>query len=167
MRDFFSCLFKANYNSLYLFFLARLDSVQDAEDATQETFRRMMAYRSNVASLRSPRSYLFSIARNLLTDTMRAHKVRLKYAATVDVETQETESHSPAAGIDLKERRKLAQKALAQLPPRCREVFIMHRFEQLTYKQIAQRLDISPRTVENHIAKAVFHIRKYLAHKNL
>jgi RNA polymerase sigma-70 factor (ECF subfamily) len=167
MREFFSCLFKSNYNSLYLFFLARLDSVQDAEDAAQETFKRMIAHNSNVASLRSPRSYLFSIARNLLTDTMRAHKVRLKYTTTVDVETQATHSQSPAARIDLKERRKLAQKALAELAPRCREVFILHRFEQLTYKQIAQRLDISPRTVEHHIAKAVFHVRKYLADKNL
>ena len=167
MREFFSCLFKSNYNSLYLFFLARLGSVQDAEDATQETFRRMIAHSSNVASLRSPRSYLFSIARNLLTDTMRSRKVRLKYTTTVDVETQATQSQSPAAGIDLEERRKPVQKALAELSPRCREVFILHRFEQLTYKQIARRLDISPRTVEHHIAKAVFHIRKYLAHKNL
>ena len=167
MRDFFSCLFKSNYNSLYLFFRARLDSVQDAEDATQETFRRMLAHRSNIASLRSPRSYLFSIARNLLTDTMRARKVRLKYTTTIDVETQAAESQSPAAGIDFKERRTPAQKALAELSPRCREVFILHRFEQLTYKQIAQRLDISPRTVEHHIAKAVFHVRKYLADKNI
>jgi len=167
MRDFFSCLFKSNYNSLYLFFRARLGSVQEAEDATQETFRRMIAYRSNVASLKSPKSYLFSIARNLLTDIMRSSQVRSKYTTTVDVETQADESQSPAAGLDLKERRKLAQNALAGLPPRCREVFILHRFEQLTYKQIAQRLDISPRTVENHIAKAVFHIRKHLADKNL
>jgi len=167
MRDFFSCLFKSNYNSLYLFFLARLGSVQDAEDAAQETFRRMIAHSSNVASLRSPKSYLFSIARNLLTDTLRTRQVRLKYTSTVDVETQAAESQSPAAGIHLKERRKRVQKALAGLSPRCREVFILHRFEQLTYKQIARRLDISPRTVEHHIAKAVFHVRKHLADKNL
>lgn len=167
MRDFFSCLFKSNYNSLYLFFLARLGSVQDAEDAAQETFRRMIAHSSNVASLRSPRSYLFSIARNLLTDIIRTRQVRLKCTATVEVETQVAESQSPSAEIDFKERRKLAQNALAELSPRCREVFILHRFEQLTYKQIARRLDISPRTVEHHIAKAVFHIRKHLADKNL
>jgi RNA polymerase sigma-70 factor (ECF subfamily) len=63
----------------------------------------------------------------------------------------------------LQERQELGQKALAGLPPRCREVFILHRLENLTYRQIAKQLDISPRTVEHHVANAVFHLRKALS----
>jgi RNA polymerase sigma-70 factor (family 1) len=160
MSDFFFRLFKANYHNLHRFFMVRLGSVQEAEDAAQETFTRMMAHHDNIVALRSPRSYLFRIARNLVTDLLRARNTRLKYTTSVDIEEQVAPVKTPEEAVDSRERQKLVQKALAELPPRCREVFILHRLENLTYRQIATQLDISPRTVEHHVANAVFHLRK-------
>jgi len=162
MGDIFFRLFKANYHNLYCFFLVRLGSVEEAEDAAQETFMRMMARRNDAAGLKSPRSYLFRIARNLARDLLRTRRTRSKYTASVDIEAQASNVKTPEEAADLRERQKQVQKTLTELPPRCREVFILHRFENLTYRQIAARLDISPRTVEHHVAKAVFHLRKNL-----
>lgn len=163
MSGSFFLLFKENYHNLYRFFLARLGSGEEAEDAAQETFTRMMVRHNSTLALRSPRSYLFRTARNLLTDLLRTRNTRSKYMTTADIEEQASSVKTPEEAADLRERQKLAQKALAGLPPRCREVFLLHRLEKLTYRQIAEKLDISPRTVEHHVANAVFQLRKTLS----
>ena len=162
MGDLFLQLFKSNYQNLYRFFLVRLGSAEEAEDAAQESFTRMMVRHNNANGLESPRSYLFRIARNLATDLIRTRGTRSKYTALVDIEAQASLAQSPEDAADLRERQSRVQKALIELPPRCREVFILHRFENLTYRQIAARLEISPRTVEHHISNAIFHLKKKL-----
>jgi RNA polymerase sigma-70 factor (ECF subfamily) len=160
--QFFELLFKARYHSVRNFFLKKLGSSEDAADASQETFLRMMRHNGAIC-LKSPESYLFSVARNLATDVLRTRAVRSKYKETVDIEAQPSTEPLPDAVFDSRRRQKLVQKALSELSPRCREVFILHRFEDLTYREIAKRLDISPKTVENHLAKAILHLRKSLS----
>ncbi len=55
-----------------------------------------------------------------------------------------------------------ALRILNELPPRCKEVFIMHRFKGLSHKEIARQLNISPRTVENHMVNALLFLHKRL-----
>ena len=59
--------------------------------------------------------------------------------------------------------RELIQKALAALPRRSREAFILHRFDGLGYNEVAGQMRISPKTVEKHIARAMFQLRKTLS----
>jgi len=159
-------LFKARYHSVHSFFLKKLGSSEDAADASQETFMRMVRHNGAI-SLKSPDSYLFRTARNLATDMLRTRAVRLKYTEAADIEAQPSTAPLQDAALDLCQRQKLVQKALSELSPRCREVFTFHRFEDLTYKEIAKRLSISPKTVENHVAKAILHLRKRLSHLNV
>ncbi|OPX39910.1 MAG: hypothetical protein B1H13_08745 [Desulfobacteraceae bacterium 4484_190.3] len=164
-QEFFTRLFKERYHSVYSFFLKRLGSSEDAEDASQETFMRMVRHNGAIC-LKSPESYLFSVARNLATDVLRTRAVRSKYTETIDIEAQPSTEPLPDTVLDSHRRQKLVQKALSELPPRCREVFILHRFDNLTYQEIAKYLNISPKTVENHLAKAILHLRKSLSQLN-
>jgi len=161
-KELLKHLFKARYHSVNSFFLRKLGSSEDAADASQETFMRMVRHNGTI-SLRSPDSYLFRIARNLATDMLRTRAVRSKYSEAADIEAQPSTAPLQDAALDLRRRQKLVQKALSELSARCREVFILHRFDNLTYKEIAERLNISPRTVENHMAKAILHLRKSLS----
>lgn len=155
-------LFKAHYNAVHRFLLKKLGSLEDAEDAAQETFTRMAGHVDTI-NLKSPKAYLFRIAYNLAGDMLRSRAVRSKYAKYADVEAQPSKSQPPDASFEMHQRQQQVEKALAELPPRCREVFMLHRFENLTYRKIAKRLDISPKTVENHIARAILHLRKRLS----
>jgi RNA polymerase sigma-70 factor (ECF subfamily) len=56
----------------------------------------------------------------------------------------------------------LLEQAISQLPPKCKEVFLLSRFGKLSYKEIATTLDISPKTVENHLGKALKLLRAFL-----
>jgi len=159
-------LFKARYHRVHSFFLKKLGCSEDAEDACQETFMRMVRHNGAI-SLKSPDSYLFRTARNLATDMLRTRVVRLKYTEAADIEAQPSAAPLQDAVLDSRQRQKLVQKAMQELSPRCREVFTLHRFEDLTYKEIAKRLSISPKTVENHVAKAILHLRKSLSHLNV
>ena len=86
-QEFFERLFKAQFHSIYSFFLKKLSSCENAEDASQETFMRM-ARHNGAINLKAPDSYLFSIARNLATDMLRTRSVRSKYTEISDIEAQ-------------------------------------------------------------------------------
>ena len=155
-------LYKSHYHSLYSFFLKRLGSHEDAADAVQEAFKRLIGS-NGTGKMKSPEAYLFRIAKNLVSDMLRSKSIHSKYIESVEIEEQLSTIPLPDVALDTQKRKKLVQKALSELPSRCREVFILHRFDNLTYSQIAKRLNISTKTVENHITKALFHLRKHLA----
>ena len=59
--------------------------------------------------------------------------------------------------------RQMLENVLQEMPPKCREVFRMSKLQRMKYKEIASRLNISEKTVENHIGKAIKIIRAYIA----
>lgn len=164
--QFFERLFKARYHSVYSFFLKKLGSPEDAADASQETFMRMVRHNGAI-SLSSPDSYLFRTARNLATDLLRTWAVRSKYTGAADIEAQPSVAPLQDAVLDTRQKQKLVQKAISELPSRCREVFVLHQFKNLTYKEIGNQLNISPNTVKNHYINALLRLRKALAGSRL
>ncbi|MBE9570821.1 MAG: sigma-70 family RNA polymerase sigma factor [Proteobacteria bacterium] len=161
-EEFFERLFKARYHSIYSFFLKRLGSSEDAQDACQETFMRMVRHNGTI-SLNSPDSYLFRVARNLATDMLRTRAIRSKYKEAADIEAQPSTAPLSDANLDTQKRRELIKDAISELPPRCREVFVLHQLKDLTYEETAKRLNISPNTVKNHYVKALLRLRTVLA----
>ncbi len=155
LEDFF----KTQYRGVYRFLVNRLGSPADAEDAAQETFLRLA--RQNAAEVYAPRSYLYTIARNLSSDMLRA-----RGACPVSspcIEDYPSSAPAPDTALDLIQRQELVHEALAALSPKCREAFILHRFDDLSYNEVARQMRVSPKTVEKHIAKAMFQLRKKLA----
>jgi len=79
-----------------------------------------------------------------------------------DRESLESILHEGILKEEIQQTRDNALRVLNELPARCREVFIMHRFKGLSHKEIARQLNISPKTVENHMVNALLFLRKRL-----
>lgn len=112
------------------------------------------------STLEQPRPYLFRIAANLAVDMARKTKIRLRYAgAGLEFACNAEAPASPeAAAGGVMEVRRL-QASLAELPPLCREAFLLNRIEELSHAEIAARLGVSVRTIDRHMVKAWEHLR--------
>lgn len=124
----------------------------------QQVFVDLWIKRENL-QVESLKSYLFQSVRNASFDVLKHKKAELKYLSTL----QKTESEQYS---DLMEEAELADKinkAIQKLPDKCREIFVLCRFEELKYAEIASRLNISVKTVEMQISIALKKMRKELA----
>jgi RNA polymerase sigma-70 factor (ECF subfamily) len=139
---------------------ARLRSGDEAREVLHDAFARLLGS-SSLAALRQPEAFLNRVVRNLLVDRGRRGRARPPHDP-LEV------GFEPAVRADQADRLELEQcparykAALAALPPRTREVFLLHRVEELGYKAIAERLGISARTVEWHVAEAIARLAKGL-----
>ena len=131
-----------------------------AEDLVQEAFVRVLSGRQQ-DEIQSYEAYLTRVARNLALNHLR----RLRMGIEVSVETEVIQAladDQPSAEMAIIARQSLEQilRAIVALPPRRREVFILHRFDHLTYDQIAARLHISRNTVMVQIVNALADLRR-------
>jgi RNA polymerase sigma-70 factor (ECF subfamily) len=156
-------LYENHYHSLYNFFLKRLGSHEDAADGAQEVFMRLIRHHGT-AELDSPDGYIWRTTQNLVKEIKRTRAIRLRWMAqqTEDSDEQVSQAPGPEEAMEIQQIREHALRVLNELPTRCREVFIMHRFKGLSHKEIARQLNISPRTVENHMVNALLFLRKRL-----
>lgn len=141
----------------------KLGNVEAAEDAVQETFVRMLRYR-HVVEAGEIRALLFRIAASVVVDRHRyATTRRMNDHCAID--DQDLASDDPQPDLNLSNHQDLVllRRAILALPPRCREVFLLHRFDGLSYRDIARRFGTSERTVENQISHALAVCRRALA----
>ncbi|MGZ0074135.1 RNA polymerase sigma factor [Sphingobium limneticum] len=141
------------------YFQARLrSSSDDAGDLVQESFIRLLGCMAKT-SLPRPAAYLQRIARNLLLDRYKRLETRLA-ACHVPIGEQHEPAVAPdqATRIEVEDMMRAYRRALGELPDRTRDVFLLHRVDELTYKEIAGRLGISIPTVQYHVARALAHI---------
>ena len=139
---------------------AQIGSADEASDLVHEAFARLAGARTS-EPLRNPAAFLNRIVRNLLIDRSRrlsARPILLPLDEGVDVAVAPQQEER----IELEETRERYRSAVAGLPPRMREVFVLHRIHGLGYRDIAHRLGISPRTVEWHVAEAIVRIGRGL-----
>lgn len=145
-------LFREEGPGLRRFFHGRLRNGEDALEFVQEAFARLAhAFRQRPPE--RPASYLRSIAINLLID--RSRKARPPHCElTFDVAVPAEQEHA----LHARDVMAIYQDALDRLPDRTRTVFLLYRTEELTYREIAQTLDISIPAVQKHMARALEHI---------
>ena len=139
---------------------SRVGSSDEANDLVHEAFTRLLGART-AGGLRNPGAFLNRIVRNLLIDRSRRLSARPAHVALgVDVDIPFPPDQGEA--IEVEQMRERYRDVVASLPQRTREVFVLHRIDGLSYREIAVRLDISVRTVEWHIAEAIVRIRRGL-----
>jgi RNA polymerase sigma factor (sigma-70 family) len=138
----------------------RVGSNDEARDIVQDAFARLLGARS-LERLREPEAFLNRILRNLLVDRSRRLATRPGHVA-IDGQAALAVPPDQSDAIEAEEMRQLYRETVAALPSRMREVFLLHRVDELSYKEIAARLQISVRTVEWHIAEAIVRIGKGL-----
>lgn len=144
------------------YFSRHVSSPEDAEDLVQEVlFRFIQQSDETIAGLANVEAYLLRIASNLLRDRFRRDRSR-RTADHVPLETivctwQGQEPSSERVYED-KARLQVFLLALKALPPRCQQVFLLHRYDGLTYSAIAKQLGISVSAVEKHMMRALLHL---------
>lgn len=127
----------------------------DSQDYTQETMTRILG-KGGVASLANPQGYVFSVASNLLRDRARRRRTRAA-DAHFTVEGAELVSDQPSAHRQLVAHQELARvrDAILALPDKPQRVFVLHRFEGLTYPEIAELMGLSRSSVEKYMMTAL------------
>jgi RNA polymerase sigma factor (sigma-70 family) len=145
-----------------LAFLTRRVGREDASDLLQETFARYIS-REAAADIADPPAYLRRTAGNLVKDFARHRQVERKYLVgdgdSADAPSGEASAESL---VDDARRARLLAEAVATLPPRCREIFELRVTQNLSQREIAERLGISRKTVEQHFHLAMERCRAAL-----
>ena len=136
-------------------FLTRRAGRNAAEDVAQDTWLRLRE-RSDPEAWRAPRAVLFTTAANLATDAHRRSTAADKLFSRDDVgEGPASSGVDPEARADALGRLERLAAALEQLPPACREAFLLNRLDGLSHAQIAARLGISTKSVQRYIERAL------------
>ena len=132
-----------------------------AEDIAQEVFLSVWKNRETININSSLKSYLLRAARNKSLNYIRDNKV--KTSAGEEMPDVPDFTPSVEAEMEGKDLRKRVTQLIDMLPERCRYTFVLSRFENLTYKEIAREMGTSEKTVENQISKALQFLKAGLA----
>ena len=164
MRDesAFEEVFKSNYKSLHAYAITLLRDEMTAEEIVQNVFYKLWERTDNLSIKGSLRAYLYRAVHNEALNHLKHMKVRSEHQLYVSHNNNESAEHA-GKKIQLKELEAKLQAALNDLPEQCRTIFQMSRFEELRYREIADRLDLSVKTVENQMGKALKILRTKMA----
>ncbi|MFK4772326.1 MULTISPECIES: RNA polymerase sigma factor [Rhizobium/Agrobacterium group] len=155
-------LFKSHSSELMRFIRRAGVPEDDAPDLLQDAFLRLATTHDGQASIANPRAYLFKVSRNLVTDHARARAVRQRYSQADAPTDVVAPAPPPEAAIDYRRMVQKLEGALAGLSDRQREVFLLHKFEELSHSEISVRLGISRSMVEKHMMRALLNLRTEL-----
>lgn len=157
----FDALFRAYYAPLCRYACSLADGDMDeAEDIVQQAFVRLWEQRDALDIAWSLRAYLYKTVHNRCLNRIRDAKTREQYKIYNAQQMEQQEAHAHIPEPELVER---LQRALATLPEQCRRIFELSRFEELKYREIADQLGISIKTVETQMGKALRLMRIQMA----
>lgn len=148
------------YEELKQFIRKRTGSSSMAEDVVQETWLR--ANTSSTALPDNPRAYLYRMAGNLAVDHVRRRQTWENVDDVPSLEAVPDNAPNPLEAVISQKELAVLDAAVRELPDKCREVFLLYRGHGLTMREIADRLSISDKTVEKHIARAMVSCRARL-----
>ena len=156
----FSQLFTGSREALSRYVRRFVRSREAAEEIVQEAFLRTYEH---AATVKTPRAFLFSTARNLALDLRRHERVaRTDTVGDLEPLCVVCEYETPESTVLADERSRLLRDAIARLPPQCRTAFGLKVFHAYSYKEIAAKLGISTKTVEHHIARGLRETHQHL-----
>lgn len=162
----FEAVFRCYNRELYRFALRMTGSPDEAEDAVQAVFVTVWQNRASWAIRGGLPLYLLTAVRNRVLQQFRTGRVRRRLQPDVLAfgRGQISEEFSrPDAQVQQAEFTQALARAVANLPPRCREAFVLTREHGLTYAEAARAMGISPHTVMVQIGRALAALRKSLA----
>jgi RNA polymerase sigma-70 factor (ECF subfamily) len=160
-EEAFSDIYNTYAPSLTSFAAARLTSLEEANDIIHDLFVHLWQDRENININISLSAFLFTAIRYRIIDHIRKNSSRKKYAeqiAKIPVHAQEETENK----IFEKELREKLDHAINQLSPRTKEVFRLSRFEHLSVREIALKMNVSEQTVKNQLTTALAQLRSLL-----
>jgi RNA polymerase sigma factor (sigma-70 family) len=150
---------KAEHADLLRFFTWKVKCPAAAADLIQELYLRIVTL-SRPETIRNPRGFLYTTAKHLAIDFLRQRDRALPRSESLDQAlTVPTSVPDAETTVDAKRRLAAVLRAIETLPTRQRAAFVMFKFEEKTYDEIARELGISIKTVEHHLSKAMAYCR--------
>ncbi|WP_341225937.1 RNA polymerase sigma-70 factor [uncultured Arcticibacterium sp.] len=161
-KSAFKRVFDTYYADLSRYAFSMLKRQEEAEDLVQQVFVNFWEKREQTIISGSLKSYLFRSVHNQSLNLIKHEKVKASYvqhSQFFDIKYQSDVEET----LEGKELEIQIAAAIETLPKQCQKIFVMNRMESLKYKEIAEQLGISIKTVENQIGKALKILRSSLA----
>ena len=158
------CLISQSYIdfhvAIYNYIKNRINNAEDAADIAQDTFVRLLEHKQMLRT-ETIKSYIFTIARNLLVDYQRLQFRKVEVSANMMEFSKEFQDTNESR-IYAEELLLLEKKMIMQMPRQRKKVYMLDRFEEKTAFEIALELNISKRTVENLLLTGRKQVRQYI-----
>lgn len=151
-------LFREHNQALIRFLALRLGSQQEAREVAQEAYVRLLQL-DRPGAVSFLRALLFKIAANLAVDHIRHEQVARRYARESAFSDEVAVSPTPEHEAHSVQELKLVQHLIEELPPKCRQAFLLHRLQGLDFPDIARKMGLGERMVRTYVVRAVLYCR--------
>lgn len=160
-HEAFEYLYKVYCGQVYNFSKLYINSSEDIKEVVQEVFIKLWEARALLRENDNLRGFLFIVTRNLIFNRQKKTFNENFYKTSVlnAYNQSNFDSFNIEEELQAEELNKYIDKIITELPPKQQEIFILSRKKNLSYKEIAELLNISERTVEVHISRAIRHIK--------
>lgn len=155
----FQEVFHAYYEGLCQYAFTILRNMDDAEDVVQSMFLKIWEKRNELIITHTIKAYLYKAVYNQCMNQLDHRAVQVKFQERDTLGKIAAVQHPEVFPAELEER---ITSAINRLPAQCRTIFIMSRYQELKYAQIAEALNISVNTIENQISKALKILRTHI-----
>lgn len=152
-------MFRAYYQQLAAFAYQYVESHETAEEIVQDVFTNVWSKSGQIEIRTAVKSYLYGAVRNACLNYIKHKKIERRYEEQEMLKPEGYETDF----LELDELKTEIDAALDQLPEKCRQIFEMSRFEEKKYKEIAEELGLSIKTVENQVGRALKVMRTALS----
>jgi RNA polymerase sigma-70 factor (ECF subfamily) len=161
-EEAFCEIYERYWEKLYRYVFNRTSSPDVAFEMTQNVFVSLWKRRQEVAFHTSLSGYLFASVRYGIIRYVRSARLKEDYFKDFTVYISYQRDNSSEDKINLRQLEEAIEASVMELPERCREIFRMSRYQNMSIKEIAGKLGISHKTVENQLTAALKHLRKSL-----
>lgn len=158
----FTTLYHRYYLLLCKKAFQRIPSASLVEEIVQDVFINLWTKASSLDIYGNVKAYLYATLRNKVLHELRTEANRSFYAQKIKQLTMQQEENHYLDTLYAQEAETYINQVISTLSPQCRQAFLLSRYEHLSYKEIAQQMQLSVNTVEKHIAKALRILRSKL-----
>lgn len=155
----YACIYNEYWTKLYAYVYNRLKVKEVTEEIIQEVFFSLWTRREELQLDHSLSAYLYTAVKYQMFNYIKADKVRKTYASSFARFDKAGEDNSNQEYIDCVDLANAVEKEVSRLPEKCQQVYRMSRHQHQSIQDIAATLNISHKTVENHLTKALKHLR--------
>ena len=160
----YELLFLTYHPKIYHFLSGFIKNEEEAYDMAQEIFYKVWVNRTAMKEVKSFKAYLFTMARHMIYNQYEHNLVKEKYTLS---QLNQSEIYEPEEELFAKDLSFLIDLVISKMPLQRQRIFMMSRKEGLSSDEIASRLSIHKRTVENHISNALTDLKKALQYVSL
>lgn len=154
-------LFDVYYDKIYVFALGFLKSKDDANDLTQEVFIKIWNGRGRFAEVRNLDTYIFVMTKNAIYDFLETRYANVCFDSVDSIE--QVDDTKPVDLLIEKELQRMIDLTVGKMPVQRKRIYQMSRMEGLTNHEIAEKLNLSQKTIEYHLSLALKELRNVIS----